>query len=115
MMGPMMNRAAISAELLVDAHTTLGEGPVWDDGERCLWWVDIMGKTGTAERAPNPDQAWYVGVAPFNDPRIVVAATIERGGFGVDTAAPVVQQILADYLDVKPGPPATNPALTTTE
>jgi penicillin-binding protein 2 len=77
--------------------------------------VDIMGKTGTAERAPNPDQAWYVGVAPFNNPRIVVAATVERGGFGVDTAAPIVQQILAAYLHVKPGPPATNPSLTTTE
>ena len=77
--------------------------------------VDIMGKTGTAERAPNPDQAWYVAAAPFDDPQIVVAVTIERGGFGVDTAAPVAQQILADYLDVKPGPPAVNPSLTTTE
>jgi penicillin-binding protein 2 len=77
--------------------------------------VEIMGKTGTAERAPNPDQAWYVGVAPFDNPRIVVAATVERGGFGVDTAAPIVQQILAAYLHVKPGAPATNPSVTTTE
>lgn len=78
--------------------------------------VQIMGKTGTAERAPNPDQAWYVAVAPYDNPRIVVAVTIEKGGFGVDTAAPVAQQILADYLNVKPGPPpADATAPTTTE
>ena len=34
----------IQADLLVDAHADLGEGPVWDDRERCLWWVDIMGE-----------------------------------------------------------------------
>jgi sugar lactone lactonase YvrE len=34
----------LDAELLVDAQTALGEGPVWDEREGCLWWVDIMGK-----------------------------------------------------------------------
>ncbi len=32
----------LAAELLVDARSTLGEGPVWDDVERRLWWVDIL-------------------------------------------------------------------------
>ncbi len=69
--------------------------------------VQIAGKTGTAERAPHADQAWYVALAPADNPRIVVAATIEEGGFGADTAAPTVMQILADYLNVEPGlPPA---------
>jgi sugar lactone lactonase YvrE len=34
----------LEADLLVDAHAALGEGPVWDDREGCLWWVDIMGE-----------------------------------------------------------------------
>jgi len=34
----------IQAELLVDAHASLGEGPVWDERDGCLWWVDIMGQ-----------------------------------------------------------------------
>jgi sugar lactone lactonase YvrE len=32
------------AELVVDAHATLGEGPVWDADSGALWWVDIEGK-----------------------------------------------------------------------
>ncbi|MFN2612116.1 MAG: penicillin-binding protein 2 [Solirubrobacterales bacterium] len=71
--------------------------------------VPIAGKTGTAERAPHADQAWYVALAPADDPRIVVAVTLEEGGFGADTAAPVAAQILADYLNIKavPGPPSS--------
>jgi penicillin-binding protein 2 len=65
--------------------------------------VEVAGKTGTAERPPHGDQSWYVALAPANDPEVVVAATIEEGGFGADAAAPAVRQILETYFDVKPG------------
>jgi len=70
--------------------------------------IQVAGKTGTAERSPHPDQSWYIAVAPYDHPRIVVAATIEEGGFGVDTAAPVVMRMLADYFNVEPSAPVTN-------
>jgi sugar lactone lactonase YvrE len=35
----------IPAELVADARTSLGEGPVWDDREQCVWWVDILGES----------------------------------------------------------------------
>ena len=35
----------LAAELVADARTTLGEGPVWDDREQCVWWVDILGES----------------------------------------------------------------------
>ncbi len=70
--------------------------------------IQIAGKTGTAERAPHGDQAWYVALAPYENPRIVVAVTVEEGGFGVDTAAPVALQMLSDYLDVTPSAPAAD-------
>jgi penicillin-binding protein 2 len=70
--------------------------------------IPIAGKTGTAERAPHGDQAWYVALAPADNPRIVVAVTLEEGGFGVDTAAPVAARILADYLNIKVPPPPPN-------
>jgi penicillin-binding protein 2 len=62
--------------------------------------VEIAGKTGTAERPPYGDQSWYVAVAPYDDPKYVVAVTIEEGGFGADAAAPATLEILNSLLDV---------------
>jgi penicillin-binding protein 2 len=64
--------------------------------------VDIAGKTGTAERPGQADQSWYVALAPYPDPQYVVAVTIERGGFGVDAAAPATSEILTELLNIKP-------------
>jgi penicillin-binding protein 2 len=61
--------------------------------------VDVSGKTGTAQRPPNPDQSWYIVLAPYPNPRIVTAVTVEQGGFGADTAAPAALQILEAYFD----------------
>jgi penicillin-binding protein 2 len=58
----------------------------------------VYGKTGTAERGINPDQSWYVAYVPHRTRPIVVAVTIERGGFGAETAAPAVRLILADWF-----------------
>jgi penicillin-binding protein 2 len=68
----------------------------------------IAGKTGTAQRPNQPDQSWYIAVAPAKNPQIVVAVTLERGGFGVDTAAPVAARILEHYFNLPITPPATS-------
>ena len=61
--------------------------------------IDVAGKTGTAERPPNPDQSWYVAMAPADDPKVVVAFTFEGGGFGADTAAPATRALLTEYAE----------------
>ena len=60
----------------------------------------IAGKTGTAERGVMPDQSWFLALAPADNPQIVVAVTLERGGFGVDAAAPVAARILERYFEL---------------
>jgi penicillin-binding protein 2 len=60
--------------------------------------VPVAGKTGTAQRDGHADQSWYVVAAPYPDPRIVVAVTIEEGGFGAESAAPAALQILEAYF-----------------
>lgn len=60
--------------------------------------IPVAGKTGTAERPPNGDQAWYAVLAPYPDPEVVVVTTVERGGFGAETAAPIALQILSAYF-----------------
>jgi penicillin-binding protein 2 len=79
---------------------------VWDEG----WPRDrfpIFGKTGTAERIyqGNPvDQSWYVGYSYDGDPShkpILVVATVERGGFGADSAAPAVRLIMSQWFGIQ--------------
>jgi len=60
--------------------------------------IPVAGKTGTAQRPPNPDQSWYIVLAPYPNPRIVTAVTIEQGGFGAESAAPAALEILEAYF-----------------
>lgn len=40
--------------------------------------VDVGGKTGTAESAPDrPPYAWFIGFAPASDPKVAVAVLVE--------------------------------------
>ncbi len=61
----------------------------------------LYGKTGTAERQPNPDQSWYACFVDHPTKPIVVVTTIERGGFGAETAAPAARLILNEWFDLK--------------
>ncbi len=61
--------------------------------------VPVAGKTGTAQRVGHADQSWYIVLAPYPDPKIVTAVTIEEGGFGAESAAPAALQILEAYFD----------------
>jgi penicillin-binding protein 2 len=64
----------------------------------------VAGKTGTAERGEGQeDQSWYGVIAPYRDPRIVVAVTVEHGGFGVESAAPIARSILERYFHLNAG------------
>ena len=56
--------------------------------------IPIAGKTGTAERPGHADQSWFAALSPYPNPRIVTIATVEEGGFGAESAAPAVLDIL---------------------
>lgn len=73
--------------------------------------MPIAGKTGTAqvvqlvegvdsdELAPNlQHHAWFVGWAPVDDPRLVVALVVEHGGGGGVVAAPAAGKVFAAAL-----------------
>ena len=61
----------------------------------------VFGKTGTAERPGQADQSWYVCYVPDAKRPIVVAATIEKGGFGAEAAAPAARLILSQWFGVQ--------------
>jgi penicillin-binding protein 2 len=90
---------------------------VVDEEGGTAWWMSrsglrIAGKTGTAqlvrmkersediEKKPYKlrDHAWFVGFAPYDDPKIAVAVVVEHGGFGSRAAAPVALELFRTYL-----------------
>jgi len=63
----------------------------------------VGGKTGTGQAGPNQDNhAWFVGVAPIDNPRFVVVVLIEEGGSGGRVAAPVARHILQHLMGNEP-------------
>lgn len=62
--------------------------------------LPVYGKTGTAQ-TPKGDQSWYVAYVPDPKRPIVVAVTVERGGFGAETAAPIACRMLAKFYKVE--------------
>jgi cell division protein FtsI (penicillin-binding protein 3) len=68
----------------------------------------VGGKTGTARKqegkgyAGNKYRAWFVGIAPISNPRIVVAVMVDEPSngiyFGGDVAAPVFSQVVQQTL-----------------
>jgi penicillin-binding protein 2 len=62
----------------------------------------LAGKTGTAQSGTRKNgvelnHAWFVGFAPADDPKIVVAVMLEFGGHGT-RAANIASAIIAHYL-----------------
>lgn len=60
----------------------------------------VYGKTGTAQYTFQDDQSWYVAYAPDAQRPIVVAMTIEKGGFGAEAAAPAVRLMLSQWFHI---------------
>jgi len=70
--------------------------------------VPVAGKTGTAETpgneacggGENENQAWFMGFAPANEPKIAIAASVEcTEEFGNDVAAPIFRDVAETILN----------------
>jgi penicillin-binding protein 2 len=64
----------------------------WDQQED-----PVYGKTGTAERAGHVEQSWYMCYLGNARHPIVIAVTVEEGGFGAETAAPIARLIASQW------------------
>jgi penicillin-binding protein 2 len=85
--------------ILAGLHAAAQEGDGTGVGVFGGFPIPIAGKTGTAERDDYADQSWFAALSPYPDPRIVTIATVEEGGFGAESAAPAVLQILEAVYD----------------
>lgn len=62
-----------------------------------LPWVEICGKTGTAQNRGR-DHSVFMGFAPMNNPKIAVSVYVENGGFGADFGVPIGGLMIEQYL-----------------
>lgn len=71
----------------------------------------MAGKTGTAQNPHGEPHSWFVGFAPADDPRIVIAAIVENGHPDNQTsrAVPLATAIVSRHL-TNEGVPAERPA-----
>jgi penicillin-binding protein 2 len=65
----------------------------WDQAQH-----PVYGKTGTAQHVGKEDQSWYM--CYIGDPTrpLVIAVTVEQGGFGAETAAPIARLLASQWF-----------------
>ena len=63
--------------------------------------IKAAGKTGSAENSTGNSHAWFIGFAPYNNPKIAIAVIIENGGTGGENSAPIAGKIMSKYLKSK--------------
>jgi penicillin-binding protein 2 len=72
--------------------------------------IPVAGKTGTAELKPKVPFAWFAAYAPSDEPRYVVVVSVEEGGGGSQTAAPIARRILEHAFGLEVSPFQAGPA-----
>jgi penicillin-binding protein 2 len=66
-------------------------------GSAAIQGLRVAGKTGTAQNSQGADHAWFVGFAPLDSPKIVVAVMLEFGEHGYH-AARIATKVMERYL-----------------
>ncbi|MBK8984058.1 MAG: penicillin-binding protein 2 [Ignavibacteria bacterium] len=62
--------------------------------------IVLSGKTGTAQNSSGKNHSWFVGFAPFDDPRIAICVLGEFEGWGSSFGAPTAAALMLNYLGV---------------
>jgi len=65
--------------------------------------LDVCGKTGTADNdingVPAEAHSWFIGLAPYNNPKIAISVIVENGGQGGVLAAGIAGKLLKYDLE----------------
>ena len=115
---PAAKRERVVSEQTATAINRMLEGVVSEEGTAPKAKIDgyrVAGKTGTADRYDEKvggysgKTASFIGFAPAQDPKLVVAVIIQRpikGYYGGQVAAPVFKDVMTHALQTEKVPPA---------
>lgn len=108
-MEPSQYSQPVSAETAAELNTAM-QGVVREGTgtNAAISGVTVAGKTGTAETPYNEscgggteeNQAWFMGFAPAEDPKVAIAVSVEcTTQFGNDVAAPIFGDVAESILN----------------
>jgi len=60
--------------------------------------IEVGGKTGTSQNPHGEDHSWFIGFAPYDDPKIAIAIMIENIGYGGSYAAPMGGMCMEQFI-----------------
>jgi peptidoglycan glycosyltransferase len=65
--------------------------------------LQVAGKTGTADHddkkgVDEPPHSWFIGFAPYDNPKVAIAVIVEEGGTGGKAAARIAAQVIKAAL-----------------
>jgi peptidoglycan glycosyltransferase len=87
---------AINAAMVEAVEGDLGRG--YTAGAK-VRGVTTAGKSGTAELGGRGEpHSWFIGFAPAEAPRVVIAVLVEQAGRGGEVAAPIAGDLMTRYL-----------------
>lgn len=109
------NRIALKAENIEFIKNAMGGVVREGTGARAFAGAEYQsgGKTGTAQVVAMKktekhgtkhaierfrDHSWYIAFAPLDKPKIAIAIIVENGGYGSESAAPIVRKAIDYYL-----------------
>ncbi len=100
---PISEETAAELTTAMEGVVTAGTGT-----NAAISGVPVAGKTGTAETPGNKacgggldeNQAWFIGFAPADEPKIAIAVSVEcTERFGNDVAAPIFREVAEAILN----------------
>lgn len=64
--------------------------------------VKVAGKTGTADHSEEGEpHSWFIGFAPYENPKVAIAVIVEKGGTGGGAAAKIASGVIKKALEKK--------------
>ncbi|MEJ7749654.1 MAG: penicillin-binding protein 2 [Candidatus Limnocylindrales bacterium] len=107
-LGPETIRRVIEPEAAQSINAAMVAAVEGDLGRRFtsgakVRGVTTAGKSGTAELGGSGEpHSWFIGFAPAEAPRIVIAVIVEQGGRGAEVASPIAGDLMTRFLEAAP-------------
>jgi peptidoglycan glycosyltransferase len=106
--GPRAIRRAMSSAIADEMRRDMRAGVAYGFGKPAQA-VDpsvaqVGGKSGTAENPGGAPHAWFIAIAPVDNPRYAVAAMVENGGEGSRVGAQLAGEVLRAAFELEKQP-----------